>query len=80
MNLLLDVWLKPSVVLLLALAVMPLLRNRSAALRHAILAAALLCAAVVPFVGTVVPAWHVPGLRVLADPPASEFGSAAVVS
>jgi TonB family protein len=81
MNLLLDALVKPSVVLLLALAVMPVLRHRSAALRHVVLAAALLCAAVVPFAGAVVPAWHVPGLRMLAqEPPAPTPRRAAIVT
>src|SRR5262245_12531308 len=60
MNVILDVIVKPSIVLLLALAAMPLLRYRSAALRHAVLVVALLCAAAVPFAGPLAPAWHVP--------------------
>jgi TonB family protein len=80
MNLLLDVILKPSMVLLLALVAMPLLRGRSAALRHAILAAALLCAAIVPLVGAVAPEWHLPGLRILTEAPAPPTASAAVIT
>ena len=80
MNLLLDVILKPSMVLLLALVAMPLLRGRSAALRHAILAAALLCAAIVPLVGAVAPEWHLPGLRILTEAPAPPTASSAVIT
>jgi TonB family protein len=60
MSLLLEAVVKSSLILLLALAAMPLLRSRSAALRHAVLSAALMCAAIVPLVGRLVPAWHVP--------------------
>ncbi len=69
MSLLLDAIVKPSLVLVLALAAMPLLRNRSAALRHAVLAAALLCAAAVPLAGRLVPAWHVPLATALLGEP-----------
>src|SRR5688500_19028973 len=55
-----EITLKVTVILLFALAVMPLLRSRAAALRHWILAAALMCAAAVPLVRLVVPAWQVP--------------------
>jgi TonB family protein len=60
MSLLLEAVVKSSLILLLALAAMPLLRSRSAALRHTVLSAALMCAAIVPLVGRLVPAWHVP--------------------
>ena len=60
---------KPSIVLLLALAAMPLLRYRSAALRHAVLVVALLCAAAVPFAGPFVPTWHVPVAGIFRSEP-----------
>lgn len=55
-----EITLKVTVILLLALALMRLLRSRAAALRHWVLAAALVCAAAVPLVRFVVPAWQVP--------------------
>ena len=80
MSLLLDLIVKPSIVLVLALAAMPLLRQRSAALRHAVLAAALLCAAAVPFAGPLVPAWHVPLASVLLREPLKTPGSAVATT
>ena len=58
--LLLDYTLKTSAMLLLALAIVSLLGRRSAALRHWILATALLGAAVMPLVQPVVPTWRLP--------------------
>lgn len=55
-----EITLKVTVILLITLAVMPLLKGRSAALRHWTLAAALVCAAAVPLVRLVVPAWQLP--------------------
>jgi len=49
---------KLSVLVALALAAMPLLRGRSAALRHWVLSAAFVCAMLMPIVGLVVPAWQ----------------------
>ena len=80
MSLLLDLIVKPSIVLVLALAAMPLLRQRSAALRHAVLAAALVCAAAVPFAGPLVPAWHVPLASVLLREPLKTPGSAVATT
>lgn len=60
MNVLLEVIVKPSLILALGLMALPLLRGRSAAVRHALLSAALLGAAVVPVVGPLAPAWDVP--------------------
>ncbi len=59
--------IKVSLVILLALTVTALLRRRSAALRHWVLAAALACAAVLPALELVAPAWDVR--------PSTEFGS-----
>lgn len=51
--------IKGTLILCLALAAVPVLRRRSAALRHCILAAAIVCAALVPLVEPWAPAWHV---------------------
>jgi TonB family protein len=55
-----GVFVKTTIVAALALAVMPLLQRRSAALRHWVLAMALACAAAMPLLTLVAPAWHVP--------------------
>jgi beta-lactamase regulating signal transducer with metallopeptidase domain len=49
---------KASIVLMLTLGVTSLLRRKSAALRHAIWTAGLLCALAVPVLGLMLPAWH----------------------
>jgi TonB family protein len=59
MNPLLDSTIRISLILLLALGVTSLLRRHSAALRHWMLATALLCAAVMPVLTLVAPSWHV---------------------
>ena len=51
--------IKVSVIVLVALAATRLMRRRSAALRHWILAAAIACAVAAPLLGPVVPSWHV---------------------
>ena len=58
MMVLLDGSLKVSVMLLLAFAATALLRRRSAALRHSILAAAIACAAATPLLQRVAPSWE----------------------
>jgi TonB family protein len=60
MSILLEGAIESSVILLLALGLMPVLRSRSAALRHGVLTAALVCAAVAPVLGRVVPSWQLP--------------------
>ncbi len=50
--------IKVSLILLVGLAVAALLRGRSAAVRHWVLAAALACAAATPALEAVVPSWH----------------------
>jgi beta-lactamase regulating signal transducer with metallopeptidase domain len=52
--------MKMTAVLLLTLGVLVLLRHRSAALRHWVLATAVACAAMMPVLETVVPAWPLP--------------------
>jgi TonB family protein len=63
---LLDFVFDASVMLLIALGAMPLLRHRSAALRHLVLCTALVCAAAAPALESIVPAWRVP-LALAAD-------------
>jgi beta-lactamase regulating signal transducer with metallopeptidase domain len=52
--------MKMSLIVLGALAISFLLRRRSAALRHWVLAAGVACAAAVPLLTAVVPAWPLP--------------------
>jgi hypothetical protein len=52
--------MKISLIVLGALAASFLLRRRSAALRHWVLAAGVACAAAVPILTSVVPAWPLP--------------------
>jgi TonB family protein len=56
----LDILWQSSAIVAIGLLVLPLLRARSAALRHWVLATALLCAAAVPLVGRLMPAWPTP--------------------
>lgn len=60
MSLLVDSTLRISVILLLALIASTLIRHHSAAVRHWVLAAAIVCAAVLPVFGQVIPAWYLP--------------------
>jgi beta-lactamase regulating signal transducer with metallopeptidase domain len=60
MSLLLELALKTTALFLLAMLSIVLLRKRSAALRHCVLAAAFVCAIAVPALTTVTPAWHLP--------------------
>src|SRR5437762_4335329 len=59
-GLLLETTVKTSIVILIALGAQSLLRRQSAALRHWILASAILGAAVIPVAGPLVPSWHLP--------------------
>jgi len=58
--LLLESTLKASLVMLVALAAIGCVRNRSAALRHWILSAAIVAATAAPLLGPIIPIWHVP--------------------
>ena len=58
--LLLESTLKASLVMLVALAAIACVRNRSAALRHWILSAAIVAATAAPLLGPIIPIWHVP--------------------
>src|SRR5262247_2391221 len=50
--------MKASVIVLVALAATMMMRKRSAAVRHWILSAALVCAAATPALELIVPSWH----------------------
>ena len=52
--------MKMSLIVLSALAASFLLRRRSAALRHWVLAAGVACAAALPVLSAAVPAWPLP--------------------
>ena len=60
MSLLVETTIKVSSIMVLALAAGALLRHRSAALRHWMLTAAIVCAAAVPVLQPLVPSWDVP--------------------
>lgn len=51
--------MKASVIVLVALAATTLMRRRSAAVRHWVLSAAIVCAAATPLLELVVPSWHI---------------------
>ncbi len=75
---LLNATVKVSAIVLLALAASALLRRQSAAVRHFVLAAALVCAAVTPAVRLVAPVWQsTPRLQVI-DRPLAVFDETAV--
>jgi hypothetical protein len=60
MTLLLEGTIQSSLILLVGFGVTALLRGRPAALRHAVLAFALGCAAAAPLLGRAVPSWQLP--------------------
>jgi TonB family protein len=60
MSLLLESAIKGSLIVLMGLAVLPLLRKQAAALRHWVLAAALVCAATAPVATRALPTWELP--------------------
>ena len=64
-DMLLESTVKSSIVLALALAAAALGRRRSASLRHWILASAIACAAAMPLLGPLVPAWPIAPAGVL---------------
>ncbi|MHB8533756.1 MAG: TonB family protein [Solirubrobacteraceae bacterium] len=65
MTFLFESTIKTSLVLAAGLAAAALLRRRSAALRHWVLTAAVLCAAITPLLQATMPAWHLPALSTL---------------
>ena len=58
MTLLLNTSIKVTLIVLVALAATAVLRRRSAGVRHFVLAAALACAAAIPALRAVAPAWQ----------------------
>ncbi|HXD73665.1 MAG TPA: M56 family metallopeptidase [Vicinamibacterales bacterium] len=64
---LLNTTLKISIIVAASLAVMSLLRHRSAAVRHFVLAVALAGAAATPFVRSIAPDWQPAALRMRAS-------------
>jgi len=67
MSLLMEATIEVSAILSLALLTTALLRRRSAAVRHWILAAAILCGAVAPMLKPIAPAWNLP-IAVSSEP------------
>jgi TonB family protein len=67
--------IKATVVLLLAHLIIPRMRRRSAAERHACWAASLATAAVVPLLGLVVPSWQPEWARRVSDALPAAFGA-----
>ena len=62
MTFLIDNTVRVSLIVLIGLCARLLLRRRSAAVRHWVLAVAVVCAAAVPIVGLLVPSWRVSAL------------------
>jgi beta-lactamase regulating signal transducer with metallopeptidase domain len=60
MSVLLEIAIKTSALFVLALAALRLLRSRSAALRHGVLALTFVCAIAVPILTSFAPAWRLP--------------------
>jgi TonB family protein len=75
-RLLLDLTIRSSIIILVALAASALLRRRSAALRHCVLAAGVFSAAAVLPLSLVLPAWDLP---LPAATPAQEPAAPALV-
>src|SRR5262245_16334506 len=66
MMLFLDSTIRASFILAAALCSVRLLRRRPAAVRHAVLSVAMLCAATLPILRMALPSWHVIPSRVMA--------------
>src|SRR5580765_3826649 len=71
--LLLNTTIKISLIVIGALAATSMLRRRSAAVRHFVLAAALACAAATPLVRLVAPAWQSSSRLQVIDRPLAVF-------
>ena len=78
--LLLNTTIKISLIVTAALAVTALLRRRSAAVRHFVLAMALACAAATPLVRFVAPAWQSASRLQVIDRPLAVFDDSTSVS
>jgi TonB family protein len=74
--------IKASVIVVVALAATRIMRRRSAALRHSVLAVAVACAATIPLLGPVTPSWHVDlGIgATVAAPTATLYTGGAAIS
>ena len=77
---LLETTLKMSLVLAIGLAAAMLLRQRSAALRHWVIAVTIVCAGSIPAFGLVAPAWTIPQDPVVAHHPAKAISVSTVGS
>jgi TonB family protein len=76
MTLLLDSTIKVTLILGVALALMPLLQRQSAALRHWVLAIAVASAALAPFAQYALPSWRVPAVSPIVVP--TDFTSRSI--
>jgi TonB family protein len=72
MTALLDVAVRSSLILVVGIALMPALRQQSAALRHWVLFTFLAGAAVVPLAMWAMPAWELPAVSSLVPDPLAE--------
>jgi beta-lactamase regulating signal transducer with metallopeptidase domain len=70
---LLEITARMSLVLALGLAAVLLMRQRSAALRHWVIAATIVCAGSIPVLGLVAPSWTVPQGPAVVRRPAVEM-------
>ena len=68
MNLLIDNTVRITLIMLIGLGARFVLRRRSAAARHWVLAVSILCAASAPMLGVIVPAWEI---GIFSAPPAA---------
>ena len=68
MNLLIDNTVRITLIILIGLGARMVLRRRSAAVRHWVLAVAILCAASAPMLGVVAPVWEI---GIFSAPPAA---------
>src|SRR4051812_2930494 len=78
--LLLNTTIKISLIVTAALAATTLLRGRSAAMRHFVLAVALACAAATPLVRIVAPAWQSASRLQVIDRPLAVFDDSATAA
>jgi TonB family protein len=76
----LEIGLRASVVVLVALTASFVLRRRSAALRHWVLAAGILSAAAVAPLGFALPAWDLPLASIAVEPPVGSLAGVQPVA
>src|SRR5262249_35049900 len=74
---LLNTTVKTSLIVVAALAATTLLRHRSAAVRHFVIAVALACAAATPLVRFVAPAWQSASTLQVIDRPLAVFDASS---